>query len=313
MSTVNPSVAFFNFNDITTYANAAALTAVETATLPNGMYAAVTDLGVFQLAKESSATPNGTTVIAGDKAGTTWNVNYFSHLLLNNQAEIDGSQVASFSSASFADGTVGAPAITWSSDQTDGLYRIGSHNEGYAINGTLITSWSATAFTSTVPYVAPVGAAATPAFTFAGDVDTGIYHPAANQVAIATNGALSVTVAATAVTLASGVGLTMTSARVQKAQGANVATATNVTLGSDGNFFLLTGTTTIQTIIATGWQAGSEITLMFNGSVTVTNAGTGTGATMLLAGAANMSATANDILKLVYNGTNWVEICRSVN
>lgn len=40
-------VSFLNFLDITTYANAAALTAVDTTLLSNGMYAAVTDLGVF--------------------------------------------------------------------------------------------------------------------------------------------------------------------------------------------------------------------------------------------------------------------------
>lgn len=86
-------VSFLNFLDITTYPNAAALTAVDTSTLPNGMYASVTDLGVFQLQKNSSSTVDGTTVIAGDQAGTTWNVNYNMHLLCNDVSEIDASQL----------------------------------------------------------------------------------------------------------------------------------------------------------------------------------------------------------------------------
>jgi hypothetical protein len=157
------------------------------------------------------------------------------------------------------------------------------------------------------------GTAAAPSISFSSDADTGIYLVSANTIGFSTNGALRVSLSPSELLLASGVGLTMTSARLEAAQGANVASGTNIVLGADGNFFMITGTTTINTISAAGWQAGSVVVLMFNASVTVTNAGAGTGASLLLQGAANLSATANDTLSLIYNGTNWVEVCRSVN
>jgi hypothetical protein len=105
------------------------------------------------------------------------------------------------------------------------------------------------------------------------------------------------------------------SARFQTSTGANVASAGDLTLGNDGNVFTITGTTTINAITTTNWQAGSEIILIFSDNVTVSNntAGGANTAVLLLAGGANFSATANDVLKLVYNGTSWFEVSRSVN
>lgn len=103
--------------------------------------------------------------------------------------------------------------------------------------------------------------------------------------------------------------------RFQTSTGANVASANDLTLGNDGNVFHITGTTQINAITTTNWQAGSEIILIFDASVTVKNntAGGGGTAVMLLAGAADFSATANDVLKLIYDGTSWYEVSRSVN
>lgn len=109
-------------------------------------------------------------------------------------------------------------------------------------------------------------------------------------------------------------GLT-TAIRLQTAKGAAVASANNLTLGLDGNTFHITGTTTINAITIANWQAGSVIRLIFDGSVTVKNntAGGGGTAVMKLAGAADFSATADDVLTLVYDGTSWFEQSRSVN
>ncbi len=109
--------------------------------------------------------------------------------------------------------------------------------------------------------------------------------------------------------------LQVASGRFGQAKGANVASAGDLTLGADGNTFHITGTTTINAITTTNWQAGSEIILIFDASVTVKNntAGGASTATMLLAGGADFSATANDVLKLVYDGTNFYEVSRSVN
>lgn len=104
-------------------------------------------------------------------------------------------------------------------------------------------------------------------------------------------------------------------ARFEFAKGADVASAGTVTLGADGNYFHITGTTTINYITVTNWQAGSVIILKFGGSLTVThNAGSvpANTAAILLAGAANLSATADDTLTLVYDGTTWREVARTV-
>ena len=103
--------------------------------------------------------------------------------------------------------------------------------------------------------------------------------------------------------------------RIQGLKGTDVASADAITLG-DGNFFDITGTTTINHMLTTDWQDGSVVTLQFDASLTVTHqAGGAIGdqADFFLAGAANFSATADDTLTLVFDGTNWKEVCRSVN
>lgn len=103
--------------------------------------------------------------------------------------------------------------------------------------------------------------------------------------------------------------------RVLEAKGADVASASTLTLGSDGNTFAITGTTTINYITTAGWTAGACFTLLFSTSVTLThNAGSVPGGTfaLLLSGAANFSATANDSITFIHDGANWREIGRTV-
>jgi len=103
--------------------------------------------------------------------------------------------------------------------------------------------------------------------------------------------------------------------RLNTRKGADVASAETITLGADGNYFDITGTTGISYITTTDWDPGAVVTLQFDGSVTVTHNGgspAATSAAILLSGAANLSATANDTLTLVYDGTTWREIARCV-
>ena len=109
------------------------------------------------------------------------------------------------------------------------------------------------------------------------------------------------------------------SERFQGKQGADIVSATAVTLGNDGNVFEITGTTTINHIVSTNWQEGSEVILIINESVTV-NHGTATSGSnikILLSGAVNFSATADDVLTLVLcsttaSGQAWREKSRTV-
>ena len=89
--------------------------------------------------------------------------------------------------------------------------------------------------------------------------------------------------------------------------GAAVASATALPVPT-GRVFHVTGTTTVTSITSTNYQSGAVITMIFDASLTFTH-----GNNIILAGAADFSATANDTLTMVYDGTNWYEVCRSVN
>lgn len=41
----------------------------------------------------------------------------------------------------FGDGSLTALSITWLNDPTDGLYRVGSHDQAYVVNGVVVTEW----------------------------------------------------------------------------------------------------------------------------------------------------------------------------
>jgi hypothetical protein len=94
---------------------------------------------------------------------------------------------------------------------------------------------------------------------------------------------------------------------------AQIVAANNLDLGK-ANVNLTSGATQINAIITQGWQAGSNVHLLFSGAPLVKNntaGGAGT-ATILLAGLTDFQAAAGDVLELVYDGTNWREANRSL-
>jgi hypothetical protein len=108
--------------------------------------------------------------------------------------------------------------------------------------------------------------------------------------------------------------------RWQTKQGADVASAAGaITLGGDGNVFEITGTSAITLISSTNWQNGATVTLLFTSTATLTDgtANSGSNIGMELAGNANFTATADDVLTLVLSeigGTQrWREVSRTVN
>lgn len=107
--------------------------------------------------------------------------------------------------------------------------------------------------------------------------------------------------------------------RVLQNQGADVASATNLVLGADGNVFEITGTTKIDLISNLTWGEGAIITLIANESVVIDHgtAISGTNITIMLAGAVDYSMTANDTLTLILSSTTaggqaWRECARTV-
>ena len=107
-------------------------------------------------------------------------------------------------------------------------------------------------------------------------------------------------------------GDTVLNGRFQEKKGANVASASAVTFGDDGNVFIITGTTTIQQINSTNWQAGSIIILVFQSTAGVKHAAGSAGANkeILLNGSTDLIGAANNVLQLVFDGTQWQEVSR---
>lgn len=81
-------------------------------------------------------------------------------------------------------------------------------------------------------------------------------------------------------------------------KGSDVASASSITLGSDGDYFDITGTTDITSI--TIKAAGKVVRLQFDGILTVTD-----GSNLKLQG--DFVTAAERTLTLISDGTNWIE------
>ena len=94
---------------------------------------------------------------------------------------------------------------------------------------------------------------------------------------------------------------------VTNAVSSGVASATSIALPNWTDSIVVTGTTNITSIAAGSGQKGRTVTLMFQGILTFTD-----GNNLKLAG--NFVTTADDTITLTCaDGTNWYEVCRSVN
>lgn len=102
--------------------------------------------------------------------------------------------------------------------------------------------------------------------------------------------------------------------RFETAKGNDVVAANNMTLGGDGNVFVITGNTQINLINGLNWQQGSEITLQFTGSPTLKHnqAPSGTNLPLFLAGSVDFAITNLTQMKFVRIGGTWYELCRTV-
>lgn len=113
-----------------------------------------------------------------------------------------------------------------------------------------------------------------------------------------------------------GAGAAMQAARLQDAQGASVAATNTMTLGTDGNYFQITGATQINTLSNVSWQGGAVVTMKFNSNPVVKHnqAPSGVQVPIILNGAVDFSTAASNTLTLRYDSTDscWYEIGRKV-
>jgi len=85
-------------------------------------------------------------------------------------------------------GTAALPGIAVSGDLNTGLVSPGADQLAITTGGTSRLAVSTTAVSSTLPVDVPLGAVGTPSLTFTGDLNTGLFSPGADTVALVTSG-----------------------------------------------------------------------------------------------------------------------------
>lgn len=91
-------------------------------------------------------------------------------------------------------GSAAAPSYAFGSYTNKGLYSSAAGTVSLSIGGAEIFEWSATyqrgTATGSAQIMSAAGTVSVPAFTFRGDTDTGVYRVGANDIGIASGGAL---------------------------------------------------------------------------------------------------------------------------
>lgn len=99
-------------------------------------------------------------------------------------------------------------------------------------------------------------------------------------------------------------------------QGADIASANNLSLTTGNDYFHITGNTQVNLIDNNGRVGGDRVILNFDSTPTVKHnqAASGTYRPILLAGSADFVASANDMLTLLYDSVEdqWLEVARTV-
>ena len=93
------------------------------------------------------------------------------------------------------DGVVSLPAISFVNDTDTGIYRPAANQLGFSINGAIAGRFATNS--GVASFTGEDGTVARPGIGFYADLDTGIYRPGTNQVAISTGGATAAVFGAT--------------------------------------------------------------------------------------------------------------------
>jgi len=180
----------------------------------------------------------------------------------------------------FPAGTEAQPSIAIGSGTTTGLYEATGGSPGIVSSGVAQSVW----FSNQMRNASGLAFNWASGSAHSTSADTGLARSAAGVVKV-TDGSTGI--------------------RGYLGGGAAVASATAMPLPT-GNVFHVTGTTDITSITATNLQSGVVITLIFDGVLNFTD-----GSNLKLA--STMATTADDTITLVYDGSSFFEIGRSVN
>ncbi|MFN7182318.1 MAG: hypothetical protein ACK4NF_06550, partial [Planctomycetota bacterium] len=95
-----------------------------------------------------------------------------------------GTEVANITQQGYlhvADGTAGAPSISFKNDTNTGIFRVAADTIGFSAGGVNLLTLSPSSLTLTSPlvYLAPAGSAGAPSYSFSVDTNTGMYYSSA--------------------------------------------------------------------------------------------------------------------------------------
>lgn len=164
--------------------------------------------------------------------------------------------------------------------------------------------------TMTAPLKSADGTEALPGITWGGDPNTGFYRSGADTFKAVTGGTTRATfssagIDATALLVAgSAVAVTgsanLFTALQKFSKGVDIASASPLVIGTDGNYFDVTGTTGFSAMTV---AAGALFVLQFDGALTITH-----GASINLPGAVNFTTAAGDELLCYATAANTVRV-----
>jgi hypothetical protein len=123
---------------------------------------------------------------------------------ITNSVAVDG-QSTMTGTLKAANGAVALPAITFGSDPDSGMYRIGANNIGISVNETKILDIATTGLsvvgtlTPSGVIVASAGTNSAPGYSFASDLNTGMYQIGADNIGLTAGGTKIVDVATTGI------------------------------------------------------------------------------------------------------------------
>lgn len=89
----------------------------------------------------------------------------------------------------------------------------------------------------------------------------------------------------------------------------SVASAGTITLPANCGSVLITGTTTVNAIVSTGWELGCVVYLTFNGILTLTH-NSGAACDIMSKTGANITTAAGMVIPFRFDGTDFVEVGR---
>ena len=138
---------------------------------------------------------------------------------INNGGGCCGSTTISTTGTNlFGDGTVSAPSITFLSEATSGIYRVGAGDVGVTILGTKVADFKSTGLTaslignqtgnSTGTQTLPDGTVGTPSLNFTNETNSGIYRVSNGDIGIAIGGTKVVDITSSGISTASLNGIT---------------------------------------------------------------------------------------------------------